>query len=153
MKTVTNSLQGHFEWDWRNGCMDCAIIHDSSHVTVALFSDVILCMQYFCAGFTYMRVNLYILCIWSNMVVKGRVVLQWNDATPCNSIGNEWNKSNYLILKGKMLQLYLIFYWIKQIYTLFKTISFVISSFSVFWSRCRLRQTHTLALNIHTHDS
>lgn len=43
--------------------MDCAIIHDSSHVTVALFSDVILCMQYFCAGFTYMRVNLYILCV------------------------------------------------------------------------------------------
>lgn len=51
--------------------MYCAIIHDSSHVTLALFSDVIffffflcVCMQYFCAGFTYMRVNFYIFCVY-----------------------------------------------------------------------------------------
>lgn len=63
--------------------MYCAIIHDSSHVTLALFSDVIfvfflcVCMQYFCAGFTYMRVNFYIfLCVFGAVVVKGRVVLQ-----------------------------------------------------------------------------
>lgn len=39
--------------------MDCAIIHGPSHVTVASFffplPHVILCMQSFCAGFTFVH--------------------------------------------------------------------------------------------------
>lgn len=53
--------------------MDCAIIHDSSHVTLALFSDVILVYAVFLCRF-YIHASEYeYLEQWLS---GGRVVLQ-----------------------------------------------------------------------------
>lgn len=63
--------------------MYCAIIHDSSHVTLALFSDVIffflfVCVYavFLCRFYIHASEFLHFLCVSGAVVVKGRVVLQ-----------------------------------------------------------------------------
>lgn len=63
--------------------MYCAIIHDSSHVTLALFSDVIFCFLFVCVYavflcrfYVHASEFLHFLCVFGAVVVKGRVVLQ-----------------------------------------------------------------------------